>query len=179
MYKKEFFKRLKEFGIVRNIILSPDTFIALIVGFVIYIITKGNIDFSVGKDILNIFIQVSASLFGIVLAGLAIVTSFTDKDFIYVWKKIGQFDNLITLFQFNLYIPILVLLFSLLMRFIYYHSIVMIIMIAFFAYMVMSLMDLVSFISTYGLQRGEFVKQLKELDNKQTKKKIKSSKKKK
>lgn len=157
MYEKNFLKRLSQFGFKR-LVLSIDTFIGIIVFFVVYILTKGIISQEYSKEILGIFIQVSASLFAIVLAGLAIVTSFTDKEFVYAWKKIGEFDNMITLFQYNLYIPLLILLLSLFLRFISYNSWVMIILIALFAYMIFALIDLTNFICRYGLQRGEFIR---------------------
>ena len=161
MKTKSFLKRLSEFGIKR-VVLSLDTFIGIVVFFIVYISTKGVINETIGKEILSIFIQVSASLFAIVLAGLAIVTSFTDKEFVYAWKKIGEFDNMITLFQYNLFIPLLLLILSILAKFIFYNSLFMILLIAFFSYMVFALIDLVNFICRYGLQRGEFVKLWKE-----------------
>ena len=161
MYEKNFLKRLFSFGI-KKIILSWDTFAFIITFFIIWILTKGTISKTTAYEILSIFMNVSASLFAIVLAGLAIVTSFTDKEFIYIWKKIGEFDNMITLFQYNLYVPLFVLIYSLFLRFVWYNSIAMIISISLFVYMLFSLIDLIGFISRYGLQRGEFVVQLKE-----------------
>jgi len=163
MYEKNFIKRLGNFGI-KKIIISPDTFALVITFFVTYILTKGLIPQDKANEILSIFIEVSASLFAIVLAGLAIVTSFTDKDFIYVWKKLGEFDNIITIFQYNLYVPLAILLYALVLKFIAYNSLAMIILVALFVYMIFSLIDLIGFVSKYGLQRGEFIKQLKELN---------------
>lgn len=161
MKTKSFLKRLFGFGFKR-VALSLDTFVGIIVFFLVYISTKGVIDEIVGKEILSIFIQVSASLFAIVLAGLAIVTSFTDKEFVYAWKKIGEFDNMITLFQYNLFIPLFLLILSILAKFIFYNSLFMILLIALFSYMIFALIDLINFICRYGLQRGEFVKLWKE-----------------
>ena len=161
MYKKSFLKRLSNFGIGK-IIKSYDTLVAIITFFVILYFTKGYFNPNTIDNILFIFMEVSASLFAIILAGLAIVVSFTDKDFIYVWKEIGEFDNMITLFQYNLFIPIFVLILSLFLKFVFYHNIIMIVLISSFVYMLLSLIDLVNFICRYGLQRGEFVKQIKE-----------------
>ncbi len=163
MYKKGFLKRLSDFGI-KKVILSYDTLGSIIVFFAVFYFTKGNFNPATLDSILFIFMEVSASLFAIILAGLAIVTSFTDKEFVYVWKKIGEFDNMITLFQYNLFVPIVVLIFSLFLKFVYYHSILMVLLISFFTYMLLSLIDLVNFVCRYGLQRGEFVKQLKEVE---------------
>jgi hypothetical protein len=161
MYEKSFFKRLGNFGF-KKVIVSLDTLLAIIVFFIIFIISKGAIKQEFSNEILSIFIQVSASLFAIILAGLAIVTSFTDKQFVYIWKKIGEFDNMITLFQYNLFVPMFILVFSLFLKFIFYNSTAMIVLIALFVYMLLSLIDLINFICRYGLQRGEFVKQLAE-----------------
>jgi len=169
MENKGFIKRIGDFGFSK-MILSPDTFIAIITFFIIYIFTKGIIEINTAKTILQIFIQVTASLFAIVLAGLAIVTSFTDKEFVYMWKKAGQFDNMITLFQYNLFTPIFVLLFSLFLSFVYYNSILMIVAVSLFMYMIFSLIDLINFICKYGLQRGEFVKNYIELKQENKKK---------
>lgn len=60
MKNKNFLKRLYEFGF-KKIILSLDTFIGIIVFFIIYILTKGIINEITGKEILSIFIQISSS----------------------------------------------------------------------------------------------------------------------
>src|SRR3989344_2881509 len=120
MYEKSFLKRLINFGITK-VILSWDTMIAIVVFFLVYISTNGIITQDTAKDILLPFMEISSSLFAIVLAGLAIVTSFTDKEFVYAWKEIGEFDNMITLFQYNLFIPLIILIYSLLLRFVVYN----------------------------------------------------------
>lgn len=162
MKTKNFLERIEDIGF-KKFILSYDTFLAIISFFVVYIFTRGIIYKDLANEILPIFIQISASLFAIVLAGLAIVTSFTDKDFVYAWKKIGEFDNMITFFQYNLFVPLILLIYSLFLRFIFYNSFLMILNIAIFIYMILSLIDLVNFICRYGLQRGEFVKLWKEI----------------
>jgi len=158
MYKKSILKRLSDMGVSR-LILSWDTFIGVIVIFSTYIITGGDIPQSSVDSMLNTIILVSASIFSIVLAGLALVTSFSDKLFIYAWQKIGEYDNLITTFQYNLYIPLFLIMFATILNFVYYSSLAMIFLVAVFSYMIVSLVDLVNFIAKYGLQRGEFVRQ--------------------
>ncbi len=162
MKTKSFMKRLSEFGF-KKVILSYDAFFSILVLFLVGILTNWVILESTAKGILEIFIQVSSALFAIVLAGLAIVTSFIDKQFVYMWKVAGEFDNMITLFQYNLFTPMFILLLSLFIDFIYYNSVLMIIAIALFVYMIFSLISLINFICRYGLQRGEFVKNFIEL----------------
>ncbi len=61
-----------------------------------------------------------------------------------------------------LIIPLAVLIYSIILKYVIYNSLAMIILIALFGYMIISLIDLVNFICKYGLQRGEFTMQLKE-----------------
>ncbi len=164
MYEKSFFKRLYGFGFIK-IIVSYDTIIALIAFILLLKFANDDLLKNRYQDILNIFINTSASLFAIILAGLAIITSFTDKDFLYVWKKLGEFDNIITLFQYNLFLPILILSYSLILKFTEYNYWAIIILISLFSYMIFSLLHLINFICRYGLQRGEFIQQLKDLEH--------------
>lgn len=144
---------------VSRLVLSWDTFVGVIVLFSVYILTGGDVPKSSADSMLNTIILVSASIFSIVLTGLALVTSFTDKLFIYAWQKIGEYDNLITTFQYNLFIPLGLILIATILDFVYYSPIAMIVLIALFSYMIVSLVDLVNFIAKYGLQRGEFARQ--------------------
>jgi hypothetical protein len=133
--------------------LNPEFWDQLLVNY-----TNWNIDFTTtGKDVLDLFITVSSAFFAIVLTGLAIISSFTDKEFIKAWIEIGEYDNIITLFQYNLYVPLILLTFAFALRFIHYNSVLMIILISLFVYMILSLVDLVRFISKYALQRGDLI----------------------
>jgi hypothetical protein len=133
--------------------LNPEFWDQLLVNY-----TNWNIDFTTtGKDVLDLFITVSSAFFAIVLTGLAIISSFTDKEFIKAWIEIGEYDNIITLFQYNLYVPLILLTFAFALRFIHYNSVLMIILISLFVYMILFLVDLVRFISKYALQRGDLI----------------------
>jgi cell shape-determining protein MreC len=73
-------------------------------------------------------------------------------------EDVGEFENIVTTFQYNLALPVVVLLFTLVMM-VVYHPLAMLVLIALFVYMLFALLDLVNLISRYALQRGEFVKQ--------------------
>lgn len=155
--QREFTARMKKLGLKR-LILSYDTFGAIISFILIGYFTNWNIDYSTkAEPLIGIFITVSATFFSIILAGLAIISSFTDKEFILAWIKIGEFDNVVTLFQYNLYIPLVILALSLILRFLFYDSILMILLISLFVYMIISLIELVKFIASYAIQRGNFI----------------------
>ena len=157
-YEPKFSTRLSSLG-ASALIKSLDTIIGIIVFFSLLYLFDGSFPTEDGVEMLSVFISVSSALFAIILTGLAIVLSFTDEAFVYAWKEIDGFDDMVTVFQFNLYLPLAVLCFSLILKFIEYNGLAMIFLIAFFAYMIVSLVDLVNFISKYGLQRGEFIYQ--------------------
>ena len=156
MLEKKFTKRLKGFGI-KNLLLSPDTIISFIVFIAVGFLTGWTISSETGDNFIITIVPVSAAFFSIVLAALAIVSSFTDENFILLWVRAGEFENLVTLFQWNLYLPLVITVFALFIEFVYYNSILLILLIAFFIYMVISLIDLIKFISAYALQRAEFI----------------------
>lgn len=160
-----FLHRIRSIGI-RRFIISIDTFGALISGVIIGFLTEGTISYNIASEILGNFIVISASFFSIILASMAIFSSFSDKDYILAWKKIGEFENIITLFQYNLYIPIVILIISLFERYVYYHNFLMIILIILFIYMLLSLLSLIDFIARYALQRGEFLEIMSQYENK-------------
>ncbi|OYR51580.1 hypothetical protein DJ74_03615 [Halorubrum sp. Ea8] len=62
-----------------------------------------------------------------------------------------------TLFQYYLYLPLIVLIFSLTLAHVRYHGSAMIILSALFVYTILGMFSLVGFIVKYGLQRAEFV----------------------
>lgn len=160
LYEPSFLRRFVGLG-PRRLILSWDTLAGVIAFFAVFILMDGGIAESEAASILSSFATVSATLFAIVLTGLTIITSFTDRLFLYAWQDVGEFENIITTFQYNLTLPIAVLLATLALQ-VVYHPLAMIVLIAFFVYMLFSLFDLVGLISSYALQRGEFVKQLVE-----------------
>jgi len=160
LYEPSFLKRLVGLG-AQRLILSWDTLAGVVAFFAVFIMMDGGVSESVATGLLSSFAVVSATLFAIVLTGFTIITSFTDRLFLYAWQDVGEFENIITTFQYNLVLPIAVLLFTMTLQ-VVYNPLAMIFLIALFVYMLFSLLDLVGLISSYALQRGEFVKQLVE-----------------
>ncbi len=156
MNEKNFFSRIKKFGL-RNIIISADFILAVCIGLLIGFFSNWEISSKIGNDFIVLIIPVAAAFFAIILTALALISSFSDKHYIIAWVKAGLFDEIIILFQWNLYIPLILILIALFLKFIYYHSILLIILAAFFIYLIFSLIDLVKFISNYALQRADFI----------------------
>lgn len=157
MYEPNVFKRLWKLG-PRSLVLSYDTLAGIVAFSAVYIYTDGGISATAASGILTSFAAVSATLFAIVLTGFTIITSFTDRLFLYAWKEVGEFEGIVTTFQYNLGLPVVVLLFTLVLQ-VAYNPLGMIVLVAVFVYMLFALLDLVGLISRYALQRGEFVKQ--------------------
>lgn len=157
-YEPSLMRRLAGLG-PSYFIRSYDTLAFVISVFYVYSVTSGPFPKSTAESLLVTFATISASLFAIVLTGLAIITSFTDKLFVVAWKKVGEYDNIITVFQYNLYLPLIVLVMALGLRYVKYDGFLMLFLIGLFVYMVFSLVGLVNLISKYALQRGEFIKQ--------------------
>jgi hypothetical protein len=137
MLERDFWRRILKFGII-NLIKSPDTIIAIIVFLGIGVLTNWTICKGIGYNFIDDILPISAAFFAIILAGLAIIASFTDKDFIHAWVESGLFEDLVTLFQWNLYIPLVVTVFALFIKFVYYNSLLLILLISLFIYMVIS-----------------------------------------
>lgn len=154
MMERSFIKRVKKL----KLLFSLDTFVFVLSFIVIVYYTNWVIDFeTLGKSVLDSFITVSSTFFAFILTGLTIITSFTDKDFILAWIKIGEYEKVITLFEYNLYVSMALLLIAFGLRYVHYNSIVMIFLISLFVYMIVAVLDLVKFIAIYAIQRGEFV----------------------
>lgn len=162
MYDQGFLSRLQEIG-PWKFIKSVDTIIGIIAFSAIYISKDGFFPQEGAAVLLQTIARISASLFAIILAGLTIITSFTDKEFIYAWKETGKFDEVMTLIEYYLYLPLIVLIFSLGLAHVRYHSLAMIILSSLFVYTIVGMFSLVGFIIRYGLQRAEFV--TKQVDN--------------
>jgi len=159
MYEPSFLKRLASLG-VDGLVKSLDFITGLAVTLVFFYIYRGGFPAEESEAILNTFVSVSGTLFAIILTGLAIVLSFSDPAFIYAWKEeVEGFEDIVTTFQFNLYLPILVLSFSLILQYVQYNGTAMVLLIGFFSYMLASLVDIVNFLARYGLQRAEFISQ--------------------
>lgn len=156
-YEPSLLRRLVRLG-PSYFVKSYDTLALVTTVLIVYQTTGGTFPQTTAESLLGSFAMIAASLFAIVLTGLTIITSFTDKLFVLAWKEVEEYDNIITVFQYNLYLPIIVLLFSIGLRYLWYNSQAMILMIGLFSYMVFSLIGLVNLISKYALQRGEFIK---------------------
>lgn len=152
-----FFVRLKRYGIKR-LVICYDTLAAILSFIFIGLLTNWQINYcSVGQPLLQSLITISATFFSIILAAFTLFSTFTNERYILAWISTGEFENIITIFQYNLYLPIVVLILSIFLRYVVYVDILMVLTISIFIYMLFSLLDLVEFLAKYVLQKGEFL----------------------
>lgn len=157
LYELSFLRRVGQIG-PGAFLKSYDTVAGAVVFLGLFIVTDGGIARGSAEEMLNSIAAISATLFAIVLTGLTIITSFSSPEFIYAWQEIDEFENVITYFQYNLTLPIAVLL-STFTLMVHYDPIGMLVLLALLVYMLISMLDLVGLVSRFALQRGEFVSQ--------------------
>lgn len=157
MTNNNFYNRLKNFGLF-HIFFSKDFLISvLIFGALVYF--SYSWCESQKNDFLNIIISVSAALFSVIIMGFAIITTYTDEEYIIAWMEIKKYEGLITLFQINLYIPLCVLLISVLGKFFFLSNIFFFYFtVSIFFYMIFALFDLIKFVAEFALMRGDLIK---------------------
>lgn len=89
-----------KFGII-NIIKSKDCIISFLISvFVVGMAIKFNNPRGIIEQIAPLSITVSSALIAVVIAGLAIVVSISDEDFIKILKKSDSYDKILFLFYY-------------------------------------------------------------------------------
>lgn len=152
-----FLQRLNRLG-SRKLFLNYDTIAGVVTFIIVGFFTHWQIDYSSrAEPLLGVFMTIAATFFSIILAAFAVFSAFTDEKYLLSWIETRKLDNIITIFQFNLYTPIIVLLISLFLKIVLYSDLLMIFTISLFVYMVISLAQLVGFMAEYSLQKGEFL----------------------
>jgi hypothetical protein len=155
MNNSRFFGRLSNFGITR-IIFSADLLLAIIATLLFFIFSNYCSDIRVFPKLIDDIFSVFLTLITIVIAGFAIIVSFTDKKFIAFLKKAKVYENIIFQFEFDIYLIAIGILLSLLYKNFLNIEFVYFLTIFFFIYSLLAVLCLISMISRYGLQKGEF-----------------------
>jgi hypothetical protein len=96
-----FFKRLSTYGIGR-LVKSFDFLISIIIGVFFLIIAIGlHMNYSALKELLPVFITVSAAMVAIAITGLSIIAGMADVKFIKELQKVNIYENLLFLFWYS------------------------------------------------------------------------------
>lgn len=154
----DFFKRFNEFGF-KKIFLSYDFVAAVIIFFTILWIAKDKVweDILI-KSILSDIASASIGVTTIILAGFAIIVSFTDEGFINLLNKINVYSNIVFIFEYTTINAVICFFISILLKYLVFDKYLFWLLIFIFIYLLLSLISLITFISSYGIKRSEFVK---------------------
>lgn len=96
------------------------------------------------------------SLTAFILAGLAIIISFTNREFLIQLKELDIYTNILFVFQFNLYLTGLTALAGILASTIIRTEIAFLVFLFLFLYMIFSLTEMVDIVVEYGAQKARF-----------------------
>lgn len=97
----KFLKMCRKFGLKR-IIGSPDFWVAVIVSTLFSLICGSLL---ISKEMISnlsiILITISAAMLAVIIAGLAIVVSIADDNFVKLLKKVGIYENILFVFWYS------------------------------------------------------------------------------
>jgi hypothetical protein len=156
MNENNFLSKILDYGL-KNIFLAKDFLISVLI-FILLNLFSYSLCETQKSEFLSNIISVSAALFSIIIMAFAIITTYTDKEYILAWIEIKKYSGLITYFQFYLYLPLVVILIALFNWFFFTQNILFFYFtISAFFYMIFALFDLVKFIADYAQMRGDLV----------------------
>lgn len=96
------------------------------------------------------------SLTAFILAGLAIIISFTDDEFLVELKELGIYSNIMFVFQFNLYLAGAAAATGILVATVFKSELAFLLFLLAFVYMLLSIAEMVDLIVQYGNQRANY-----------------------
>jgi len=166
MILSRFYSRLRDYGISR-ILTGTDFLIALSLILLLGVIQVTTCILQISPLIggcvqfrspvfVNLGTNLAFSLTAFILAGLAILVSFTDKDFLADLKDWGVYENLMFVFQYNLYLALLVSVFGILSQAYGFGTYGFYLFAFLFIYMVLSIADMIDLIVTIGNQKARY-----------------------
>lgn len=162
MALKYFQKGLKKYGVIRllterDLLLSAGVVIAIVLYRFGVCTWLSRACFSLYRHgFITFATQMAISLTAFILAGLAIIISFTNREFLIQLKELDIYTNILFVFQFNLYLTGLTALAGILASTIIRTEIAFLVFLFLFLYMIFSLTEMVDIVVEYGAQKARF-----------------------
>ncbi|USZ68967.1 hypothetical protein NGM10_04325 [Halorussus salilacus] len=148
-------KRFRKYGL-KELFLSLYLWIpALIVG-VVFFGTPGIFSQRGMRNFVNAATGISQSLIAVTLTGLAILVSFSDKDFLAFFRDEGGFDELLAIFEYTVTLSLITTLAGALLQSLSYDRWVFYIFFALFLHLLASVSALVSTILRFGKSKADY-----------------------
>ena len=149
------YENIRNYGIWR-IIWDKDFILSVIIS-----ISLVSIHYATGIEVINDkfvseSVQLAVSLLAFIIAGLALLVSFSDEEFLALLKDLEIYDNILFVFQYNIYIAILVSVTGIIYEsysvprglfFVYLFA---------FIYMILSVVMMIDLIVSFGDKKARF-----------------------
>lgn len=160
-------RHLKEYGYER-VIKSPDFLLSLCITGVAYFISISDCS---AKPFLTdcssqsalVFIQIStkilAPITSVVVTGLAILVSFTDKEFLSELSNINVFNNIVFIFEHTIFLALFTLLLGVYLSGYYEVSFFYYIFLFFFLYTMFSVTYLIEMLVELSINKSNWVEE--------------------
>ena len=155
MVTKRSLNRLQKYGISR-LILSVEVIIPIIIILILLYI----IGISPTEEQMNSFVEggtnVSISLIAIIIAGISIIVSFSDQQFLSFLQENDIYDRVLFIFEYTAYIAILSSILGITIQTIGYTPLMFYLFTFIFTHLLIATIRLISIVITYGKKKGEY-----------------------
>lgn len=162
MFVSQFWRGLRNYG-PKRLFVSPDFVVSIIIWLSLvlakpYACSRFNIFCIeiVNEQFLQLSTQFAISLTAFILAGLSILISFTNRDFLTTLRQLGIYERIMFIFQYNLYLTGCTALIGILVNSYGASKTGFFVFLFFFIYMIFSIFEMIDLIVSYGRQKARY-----------------------
>jgi len=155
MVNKKSWKRLKKYGI-KKVLLSKYLLAPAIISILLYYFPEHVYTFQTKNTFVKAATGVSQSLIAVTLTGLAILVSFSDKQFLSFFRENGGFDELLFIFEYTVTLSIIVTLFGVVLQSFTHKTWLFFVYIFSFLHLLSSMGALVSTILGFATRKADY-----------------------
>jgi len=155
MVTRRTIRRIKKYGI-RRIFLSHYLLVPAIAALVLAIVCPDVFSQEDMGEFISAATGVSQSLIAVTLSGLAILVSFSDRDFLSYFRKNGGFDELLFIFEYTVLISLITSLSGVILQAISYGETVFFIFLFLFIHLLLSVSALVSTVLRFAESKSDY-----------------------